>query len=96
MLVELSLGGCQSSVEIIVIKGWVDDFVAVILQVGQFDATGNRMPAVKEEDLHASTESLWHLPHKRPSLTVEHRQEDILPLAHHSVPRGGICPSQAP
>lgn len=77
MLVKLGLGGAKSGGEIFIIKGWIDDFVAVILEVRRFDTTGNRMPAVEKKDLHASTESLWHLPHKRPSLTVEHRREDI-------------------
>lgn len=52
MFVELSLGSAKSNVEVIVIKGGVDDLVAVILQVGRFDATGDRVPAVEEEDFY--------------------------------------------
>lgn len=56
MLVELSLGGHKSSVEVIVVKGWIYDLVAVILQVGRFDATRNRVPAVKEKDFQRNSQ----------------------------------------
>jgi len=52
MLIEFSLGGRYSSGEIIVIECRIDDLVAVIFQVGRFDATRDRVPAVKEEDFH--------------------------------------------
>ena len=35
------LSGGESGNEIIIVKGRVDDGVAVVLQVGRFDATGN-------------------------------------------------------
>ena len=50
MLVELGLGGCDSSGEIVVIECWIDDFVAVIFQVGRLDAAWDRVPAVEEEN----------------------------------------------
>ena len=50
MLVELGLGGRQSGVEVAVIEGRVYDLVAVLNEVGRFDPTGDRMPAVEEED----------------------------------------------
>jgi hypothetical protein len=46
ILIELSLGGPKSSGEIVVIKGGVDDDVAVLGEVSRFDATWDRMPAV--------------------------------------------------
>ena len=33
-----------------VIQCWIDNFMAVILQVGRLDATRNRMPTVKEKN----------------------------------------------
>lgn len=44
MLIEFSLGGRYSSGEIIVIECRIDDLVAVIFQVGRFDATRDRVP----------------------------------------------------
>lgn len=52
MLVELGLGGRKSSGEIVVIKCRVDDLMAVLGEVGRFDATGDRVSAVEEEDFH--------------------------------------------
>jgi hypothetical protein len=52
VLIELGLGGRKSSGEVIVIQSRIDDFVAVVLQVGRFDAAWDRVPAVKEEDFH--------------------------------------------
>ena len=52
MLVErgLSRGECGS--EIIVVEGRVDDFKAVLGEVGRFDAARHRVPAVEEKDFH--------------------------------------------
>ena len=55
MLAKLGLGSAKSSVEVIVIEGWIDDLVAVLCEVDWFDATGDRMPAVKEEEFHVAT-----------------------------------------
>ncbi len=52
MRVELGLGDPDGLGKIIVGQRRVDDFVAVIDQVGRFDAAGNRTPAVEEEDFH--------------------------------------------
>jgi hypothetical protein len=52
MLVELSLGGSDGGFEIVVVKFWIDDLVAVVLEVGRFGAAWDRMPAVEEEDGH--------------------------------------------
>ena len=38
--------------EIIIIKLGIDNFVAVIFQIRWLHATGNRVPAVEEEDFH--------------------------------------------
>ncbi len=52
MQIEFSLGGFEGSGEVIAIQGWVDDLVAVVLQLGRFDATWDRVPAVEEENFH--------------------------------------------
>jgi len=67
MLVELSPSGLDCQHEVIVIKRWVDDFVAVVLQVGRFDAAWDRVPAVKEEDFHFSPCST-NIPANAPSI----------------------------
>jgi hypothetical protein len=50
MPVERLLSGSDSGGEIVVIEGWVDDGMAVILQVGRFDAARYAVPAVEEEN----------------------------------------------
>jgi hypothetical protein len=52
VLVELLLGDLDCLLEVLVGQLGVDDFVAVVRQVGRFDAAWNRLPAVKEEDFH--------------------------------------------
>ena len=52
VLVERCLSGAKSNVEIVVIQGWVDDFVSVLGEVSRFDAAWNGLPAVEEEDFH--------------------------------------------
>lgn len=49
MLVECVLGRSDSGGEIVVVKGWIDDLVAVLFEVGRFNTTGNRMPTVEEK-----------------------------------------------
>ena len=49
MPVKFGLSRGNGGFKIIVIQGGIDDFMAVILKVGRFDATWDRMPAVKEE-----------------------------------------------
>ena len=58
VLVELGLGGRNSSAKIIVIQYRIDDFMSVVLEVARLDATGNRMPAVEEKDFHSVSLSL--------------------------------------
>ena len=52
--VELGLGDANSGIEIVIGQGRVDDFVAVVLEVGRFHTARNRLPAVKEEDFHGT------------------------------------------
>lgn len=52
LLVEFGLGECQSGVEVTVIKDWIGDLVAVIIEIGQLDSPRNRVPTVEEEDFH--------------------------------------------
>ena len=52
MPVELGLGDADGGVEIVVGQGRVQDFVAVVLEVGRLDAARCRLPAVEEEDFH--------------------------------------------
>lgn len=52
MLVKLRLGGAKSNGEVVVIESGVDDGVPMLFEVRRFDATGDRMPTVEEEDGH--------------------------------------------
>jgi hypothetical protein len=52
VLVELGLGDCEGGGEVVVRKSGVDDGVAVVFQVGRFDAARNGLPAVKKENEH--------------------------------------------
>lgn len=48
--------GCRHSVfKIIIVKGWVDDFVAVFLQIARLDAARSGVPAVEKKDLHTNS-----------------------------------------
>jgi hypothetical protein len=51
--VVLGLGDAHGSLEVVVGEGRVDDLVAVLRQLGRFHASGDRLPAVQEEDFHA-------------------------------------------
>jgi hypothetical protein len=50
--VELGLGRGENGAEVVIIKGRIDDLVAVILQVARLDAARVRVPAVEEQDFH--------------------------------------------
>jgi len=52
VFVELGLGDPGGFIEILVGQRRIDEFVAVLGQEGRFDATRNRLPAVKKEDFH--------------------------------------------
>jgi hypothetical protein len=52
VLVELGLGDPDGLGEDLVRQPRVDDLVAVLGQEGRFDAAGNGLPAVEEEDYH--------------------------------------------
>ena len=54
VLVELGLGDADGSIEIVVGQGRVQDFVAVVLEIGRFHAAWCRLPAVEEEDGHGA------------------------------------------
>lgn len=53
VLVEFCLSSFHSCIEVVVVKLGVKDRVSVVFQISRFDATGNRLPAVEEEDFHA-------------------------------------------
>jgi hypothetical protein len=67
MLFELGLGGLEGFLEVLVVEIGIDDLVAVVLQVGRFDAAWDRVPAVKEEDFHFSPCST-NIPANAPSI----------------------------
>ncbi len=48
MFIELGLDGSDGQFEIFVIEGWIDDFMAVLFEVGRFDAARNRVPSMGE------------------------------------------------
>ena len=50
MLIVLKLSRPNRSLEIVIVKCGIDDFVSGVFEVSRFDATRNRMPAVKEEN----------------------------------------------
>jgi hypothetical protein len=50
--VEFGLGSANGGIEVVIGQGWVQDFVAVVLQVGRLQAALGRLPAVEEEDGH--------------------------------------------
>jgi len=52
VLVELDLGDPDSLLEVLIGQLRVDDLVAVLGQEVRFDATWDRLPAVKEKDFH--------------------------------------------
>ena len=52
MLIELGLGNADGGIEIIIGQGWVQDFVAVVLEEGRFHTARCRLPAVEEKDFH--------------------------------------------
>ena len=54
MPVELGLGNADGGIEIVVGRGRVQDFVAVILEIGRLDAARGGLPAVEEKDFHGS------------------------------------------
>jgi hypothetical protein len=55
MSVEFLLGGSDSTLEVIVIEGRIDDGVARLLEKGGLGATWNRHPAVEEEEGHGAS-----------------------------------------
>ena len=54
VLVILGLGDPDGSIEIVVGQGRLQNFVAVVLQVGRLQAAQCRLPTVKEQDLRGS------------------------------------------
>ena len=53
-LVEFLLSDPDGSIKIVVGQGWVQDRVAVVLQIGRLQAARCRLPAVEEEDFHCN------------------------------------------
>jgi len=54
MLVEVGLGDPDGGIEIVFGKYRIEDFVAVVIQVGQLQAARCRLPAVEEEEFHGA------------------------------------------
>lgn len=52
MFIELFLGDPDGLLEVLIGQLRIDDFVAMLRQEGRFDAAGDRVPAVEEEDFH--------------------------------------------
>lgn len=48
------LSDLDGLLEVVIGQPGIDDLVAVLDQVGRFDATGDGLPTVKEENLHGS------------------------------------------
>jgi len=55
VLIVFRLSSADGSVEVIVVESRIDDCVAVLLQAGRFNAAGNGVPAVEEQDFHGFT-----------------------------------------
>jgi hypothetical protein len=60
VLVELRLGDFDGLLEVLVRQFRIDDFVAVLCQVGWFDAARNRLPAGRKRIFMGSFYSLRH------------------------------------
>jgi hypothetical protein len=52
MLIKLSLGNNNSSVKVVVGQGRIQNLVALVIDVGRFNAALCRLPAVEEENEH--------------------------------------------
>ncbi|MEX1231924.1 MAG: hypothetical protein WEB58_16885 [Planctomycetaceae bacterium] len=52
VLIVFRLGDHESGIEIVVGEGRVENGVAVLGEIGRFDAAGDAVPAVEEEDSH--------------------------------------------
>ena len=50
MLIEFGLGDANCGVEIVVGQMGIEDFVAVLLQIGRLQAAWSGLPAVEEKD----------------------------------------------
>src|ERR1019366_5224406 len=59
VLIELGLGDADGFGEILVGQLRIDDLVAVLGEEGRFDASRDRLPAVKEEDFHGADSTTW-------------------------------------
>ena len=52
MLIEFGLGRLDSGIEIVVIKGRIEDIVASLFQETGLHSAGDTFPAVEKQDLH--------------------------------------------
>jgi hypothetical protein len=52
VLVVIRLGDGDGGIQVVVGQGRIQDFVAVVLQVGRLQSAGRRFPVVEEEDFH--------------------------------------------
>jgi len=46
------LGDPDGGIEVVFGQGGIEDFVAVVIQVGRFEAARRRLPVVQEEEFH--------------------------------------------
>src|SRR5262249_17458507 len=76
VLVELGLGYLDGLAEVLVGQLRVDDGMGVPGQEGRFDAAGDRLPAVQEEDFHASSLAAFSA---KPSLNLNGRILNVTP-----------------
>src|SRR5664279_4056278 len=58
VLVEGGLGNPHRLVEVVIRQGWVENGVAVLVEIGRLHAAWCRIPAVKEKDEHGV---LWRM-----------------------------------
>ena len=54
VLIELGLGDFQGGVEVVVGEMRIEDFVAVVFEIGRPQTTRSRLPAMEEEDSHVA------------------------------------------
>ena len=52
VLIVFGLSGADRQPKVVVIEGRVDERVAVVAEIGWFDAARNAVPAVEKQDLH--------------------------------------------
>ena len=69
MVIIFGLGDADGGIEVVIGQWGIEDFVAVVLEVGRLQAAWSRLPTVEEEDLHLSYADLVAAPAKDHSKT---------------------------